>query len=408
MQRKPFLKRFRLILPIGVAILLISSPTGAQSLYTAVSVEPSYIEADAVLSLKGDDACVGIDLPFTFPFYKKGYDSAYVSTNGYLSFSAEGCSNSANTSLPNTRVPNGAIYAFWDDLYVDPPKGSVFTKLLGTAPNKQFVIEWRNVLILGASRMDFEIVLNENGVILLQYRNIATERQMGSLATVGIEDETATSAVQVLYNLASIGAGTYAIRFANGPKSVPVDIKPRACPNHFDVDSYGVLHVAILGTSDLDVTTIDPNTITMGGVAVISKEQNPLLTKKRMKLVASKLRHRGWYLRDVGTPCEPFDGKTDPQQCNNLGPDGNLDLVLNFDAQQIADSLGDDVEDKEPITLQLHGKLLDGTEIKGEDVVIIKKEKHHGWDRGHHKGWDHDRGNHKDCDHDKGLDKGHR
>ena len=108
------------------------------------------------------------------------------------------------------------------------------------------------------------------------------------------------------------------------PKSVPVDVKPRACPNHLNVDSHGVLHVAILGTSDLDVTTIDPKTVTLGGVPVLSKQQNPLKTKKKIKLVASKLRHQGWILEDVGTPYEPFVGKTDPYQCNDLGPDGTL------------------------------------------------------------------------------------
>jgi hypothetical protein len=413
MQRKPFLKQFRFILPIGLAILLISSPTSAGDIYSVDLVTPSYVEATTVLSLRGDDAYSLVALPFSFTFYKVGYSHAYVSTNGFLSFIG-GNFSWINTSLPTTATPNGAIYAFWDDLLVDVENGaSVRTQLLGTAPNQRFVIEWRNVTFSGdgSRRFDFEIVLHENGVILLQYRNITSDqRERGSSATVGVEDQTGTSAVQFLYNQASIGAGQYAIRFANGPKSVPVDVKPRACPNHLNVDSYGVLHVAILGTSDFDVTTIDPKTVTMGGVSVLSKEQNPLMTKKKIKLVASKLRHQGWFLEDVGTPCEPFDGKTDPQQCNNLGPDGNLDLVLHFDTKAIADSLGD-VEDGEPITLQLRGQLLDGTEIKGEDVVIIKKEKHHRWgrghdwdDRGHHIGHDKDRGHEKEHGHDRDHD----
>ena len=49
-----------------------------------------------------------------------------------------------------------------------------------------------------------------------------------------------------------------------------------------------------------------------------------------------------------------------------------MDLVFKFDTQAIAASLSD-VEDKEVITLQLRGQLLDGTEISGEDVVIIRK-----------------------------------
>jgi hypothetical protein len=407
MERKSFLKQFRFILPVGVAILLISSPTSAGDIYSVDLVASSYVEASTVLPFKvnANDAYMQVSLPFSFTLYKVGYSTAYVSTNGYLSFS-EGSFSYMNTSLPKPAIPNAAIYAFWDDLLLDSD-ASVRTELLGTAPNRQFVIEWRNVTFSNdkSKRVDFEIVLHENGVILLQYRNIANDgREMGNSATVGVEDETGNSAVQFLFNQASIGVGEFAIRFANGPTSVPVDIKPRACPNHFDVDSDGVLQVAILGTSDLDVTTIDPNTVTMGGVAVLSKEQGPLHTKKKMRLVASKLRHRGWILKDVGTPCEPFDGKTDPTQCNNLGPDGNLDIVLHFDPQAIADSLGD-VEDKESITLQLRGKLLDGTEIKGEDVVIIRKRgKGHAWGRDHD--W-HDRGHHRGHDKDHGHDRDH-
>jgi hypothetical protein len=409
MERKPFLKQFRFILPLGVAILLMSSPTSAQNLYSVDLVDASYIVAnDTELPLKkGDDFYVEVPLPFPFTFYKVAYTRAYASTNGYLSFTG-GNSNYYNTSLPNTAVPNGAIYAFWDDLFADN-NASVRTQLLGTTPNQRFVIEWRNFAFNGniSNRIDFEIVLHENGVILLQYRNIVNERQMGSSATVGIENETATSAVQFSCNKASIGPGQYAIRFAHLPKPVPVDIKPRACPNRLDVDSHGVLHVAILGTSDLDVTTIDPKTVTMGGVAVLSEQQDPLKTKKKIKLVASKLRHRGWILEDVGTPYEPFDGKIDPHQCNHLGPDGHLDIVLKFNTKEIVESLGD-VEDKEAITLQLRGQLLDGTEIRGEDVVIImNKEKHHGpgrghdWhDRGHHGGHDKDRGHGHDREHD--------
>jgi hypothetical protein len=420
MERKSFLKQFRFILPIGLAILLISSPTGAQNLYSVDLVDPNYIEVadDHVLPLQldGDDECVEVSLPFKFTFYKVAYTRAYVSTNGYLNFLAAN-SDYYNVSIPTTAIPNAAIYALWDDLVVNPAKASLRAELLGAAPNRQFVIEWRNVAFRDAPSLppiDFEIVLHENGVILLQYRKIDNDRKRGKYATVGIEDETGISGVLFLCNQASIEEGEngeYAIRFApsTSTKSVPVDIKPRACPNHLDVDSHGVLHAAILGTSDLDVKTIDPKTVTLGGVAVLSKQEDPLKmkTKKKVKLVASKLRHQGWILEDVGTPCEPYEGKTDPKQCNHLGRDGYLDIVLKFDTQAIADSLGDDVKDKEPITLQLRGQLLDGTEISGEDVVIImKKGKGHAWGRGHD--W-HDRGHHRGHDKDRGHghDKGH-
>jgi hypothetical protein len=173
---------------------------------------------------------------------------------------------------------------------------------------------------------------------------------MGSSATIGVEDQAGTSAVQFSD---AIGLGEFAIRIGDLPRlvPVPVDIKPKDCPNRLNVRSKGVLRVAILGTPELDVTTIDPMTGTLAGVVPLR-----------------------WRLKDVGTPYEPFIEKTDSYQCNDLGRDGYLDLVFKFDTEEIVAALGD-VEDHEVLILLLDGQLLDGTKIVGEDVVIIKKAK---------------------------------
>ena len=351
MQKKPVLKQLRFILPVSFILLFISLPTGAEVNYAIEVVTPAYIEASTVLG-RGDDASFQVDLPFPFTFYEVAYTRAYVSTNGYLNFIAR---NSAynNVAIPSTAVPNGAIYAFWDDLYADS-SGSVRTELVGTAPNRRFVVEWRNVTFYSNNfrRLDFEIVLCEEGIIFLQYRNVDNEgREMGNSATIGVENQAGTSAVQFSFNSAVIGPGAFALRIGDAEKPVPVDIKPGGCPNPLNVGSKGVLPVAILGTADLDVTTIDPETVTLADVAPLR-----------------------WSLEDVGTPYEPFLDKASPRQCNDLGPDGYLDLVFKFDTQEIAASLGD-VEDREVMTLLLRGQLLDGRKINGEDVVIIKKGK---------------------------------
>jgi hypothetical protein len=356
MQSPPFLKQVRCILSISFVILLVSLPTGAETNYAIEVVPPTYIEANTVLtrstgiSFRGDDAYLQVPLPFPFTFYEVAYTDAYVSTNGYLNFIA-GNSFYSNGSIPKSVNPNGAVYAFWDDLYVDYA-ASLRTELLGAEPNRRFVIEWRNVTFYSNNfrRFDFEIVLCEEGIILLQYRNIDNDgRERGNSATIGVEDQAGTNAVQFSLNSAAIGLGEFALRIGDAARPVPADIKPMGCPNPLNVGSKGVLPFAILGTSDLDVTTIDPTTVTLGDVAPLR-----------------------WSLEDVGTPYEPFIGKTNPYQCNDLGPDGYLDLVFKFDTQEIAASLGD-VVNREAITLLLSGQLLDGTKISGEDVVIIKK-----------------------------------
>ena len=136
---------------------------------------------------------------------------------------------------------------------------------------------------------------------------------------------------------------------------VPVDIKPQSCPNPINVKSRGVLPVAILGTGDTDVTSIDVASVRLLDVTPIRSS-----------------------FEDVATPFEPFIGKENKFDCTNEGPDGFLDLTLKFKSQEVVqaieDNLGRPVEDREVIVLPLTGNLMEdfgGTPIEGEDVIII-------------------------------------
>lgn len=132
--------------------------------------------------------------------------------------------------------------------------------------------------------------------------------------------------------------------------SVPVDIKPTSCPNPLNVNSKGVLPVAILGTDTFDVTDVDPATVRLEGVAPLR-----------------------WSLEDVATP---FDGEITEgccECCTIAGPDGFMDLTLKFDTQEIVAALSK-VEDGDCLRLTLTGELYDGTDIMGIDVIkVIKK-----------------------------------
>lgn len=393
MENKSNFRRFSLILSISLFILLASSPTDAQIVYPCAQsaeypckeVTPSYIEASTDLGLTGDGAFSPVTLPFPFTFYGVTYNTANVRTNGFLSFvdTSSAIDNpvyfpTSGSGLPTS--PNGAIYAFWDYLAVNAYVGaSVRTQTLGTAPNRQFVIEWRNVTFADGwgTPFDFEIVLHEGtGAILLQYRNIdSATPETGSSATIGLENQAGTAASLLSHNRPAIKSPQFAILFGKAAKDVPVDIKPKRCPNPVNLARKGVLRVAILGTRDVPVSAIDPNSVTLQGIAP-----------------------RRWRLEDVGTPYEPFVGKTDIYNCNNLGPDGNPDLIFKFDTEDVVATQGalSAVQAGQAFLLKLDGKLLDGTEIKGEDSVVIirahhKKEK----DRdGHHK-------KEKEKDHDK-------
>lgn len=132
-------------------------------------------------------------------------------------------------------------------------------------------------------------------------------------------------------------------------RKVAVDIKPQSCPNPLNVNSKGVLPVAILGSADLDVLDIELVSLTLVGIAPIRVT-----------------------FEDVATP---FVGdKNNCLDCTTEGPDGFLDLSLKFDMQQIVNAIGP-VQDGDCLALPLDGELDDGTPFTGEDVIIIRKKK---------------------------------
>jgi hypothetical protein len=175
--------------------------------YSCSLVDLAYEEANTILPISGDDVrgVVGtINLGFPFTFYGQTYSQAHVCTNGFLEFVGPGAGTCpfANTALADADRPNAAIYPFWDDLIVDAA-ASIRTDTFGTAPNRRFVIEWRNVHFFGDTtrRVDFNVVLHENGEIVTQSRNLANDgRERGNSATSGIENATGTVALQFSFD----------------------------------------------------------------------------------------------------------------------------------------------------------------------------------------------------------------
>ncbi|NRN68242.1 Bacillopeptidase F [Kibdelosporangium sp. 4NS15] len=163
--------------------------------YTPRHVAPSWVAASTALQLTGDNASATVNLPFPVTFYGKTYKTAAVHTDGYLAFAGTGAPGGA---IPAPAAPNGAIYAFWDDLVVDA-QASVRTQTEGAAPNRRFIVEWRDVTVKSApgSRVSAELILTEGGRLQLQYNGIdaSSPAESGATATVGLENETGTVAL---------------------------------------------------------------------------------------------------------------------------------------------------------------------------------------------------------------------
>ncbi|GII92159.1 carboxypeptidase regulatory-like domain-containing protein [Sinosporangium siamense] len=130
-----------------------------------------------------------IQLPFAFPFYGESHREIFITKDGYLTLDRTSRSNT-NYPLPSYLSQVGAIYPFWEaGTSPDFSNPWLYTATLGTAPNRTFVLEWRNVAPMRdpESRLSYSVLLGEDGTIGFRYRGISNDLTAGSSATVGIE-----------------------------------------------------------------------------------------------------------------------------------------------------------------------------------------------------------------------------
>ncbi len=159
----------------------------------------------------GNEERINIPTFFNFRFYDSTYNYVYASANGWFAMgtaSPGGTGDSLPRVLPNTDLPNRAVYPFWDNLAMGPGfgGGQLRYKTLGSAPNRYFVLTWQNVNRVGTDTtngLTFQAIVRENGTFDIQYRDV----QVGSPAhdygrgiSVGLESPDGTDGVGYLYS----------------------------------------------------------------------------------------------------------------------------------------------------------------------------------------------------------------
>jgi hypothetical protein len=175
-----------------------------------------------------------------------------------------------------------------------------------------------------------------------------------------------------------------------GEIEVSIDIKPGSCPNPIgNGDNNGVMPFAIMGTTDFDITQIDPESIR--------------ITREGVNDEVAPIR---WSYEDVATPFEgelcdcdsqEHDGDCESWEhdgdCDSRKHDGQMDLLMKVYKHDLVYNLKLQEVAGQTILLTVTGKLKDefgGTPIKGQDCVLVlkavkkDKPKHHG-SEGHDK-----------------------
>ncbi len=210
--------------------------------------------------------------------------------------------------------------------------------------------------LVAAQRLAFDPLGDFSGGLFVVGRLLAQSNALWRVGPDGTATEFARGTISTPYGLAFGPDGAMYVAEYNetsetviisqirlvAPREVAIDIKPGSCPNPLNVKSRGVLPVAILGSEDLDVNTIEVASIRLAGVAPVRNSYE-----------------------DVATPVP--DGNE--CECTTEGPDGYTDLALKFKTQDIVSELGE-VADGEVLVLTLTGCLFDGTIIEGQDCIV--------------------------------------
>ncbi|MBF6614790.1 MAG: hypothetical protein IVW55_16895, partial [Chloroflexi bacterium] len=144
-----------------------------------------------------DDGVITTTLPFAFSFYGSNYTSMHISTNGNVHF---GPPNNYFTNAQSGRcipsnsqyVPQAMIAPLWFDFVVPDSSqtGGVYTDVVGTSPNRTFIVEWRDVYEYAspADNATLELLLSEDGTIVFQYQTLNGSDTTGAQGQVGIQN----------------------------------------------------------------------------------------------------------------------------------------------------------------------------------------------------------------------------
>jgi hypothetical protein len=199
-------------------------PVGGPQQYT-FAAQPSVGlpggAAGPVPGSNGDEVVVPITVPAGFNFSVYGTQVTGGSTiradsNGTVQIQPVG----GVTHFDDLPLPSGVfdpvpvIAVFWDDLDLSTTGGGIYTNLVGVAPNRQFVIEWRGRRFADGGSLqtlNFGVIFNENSSTFeLRYPDSsAAFAANGSAATVGVQNGAVPGQyTQFSHNQAVIPNGT--------------------------------------------------------------------------------------------------------------------------------------------------------------------------------------------------------
>ncbi|MFX1430701.1 MAG: hypothetical protein ACFFCY_11115 [Promethearchaeota archaeon] len=110
---------------------------------------------------------------WNFTYYETQYNTIYVSTNGWMSFTNLGDTQSLCASIPDLSDDNIDCVALLCSDLSPFNGGEIYYEFRGLAPFNYLVIEYHNIYSDDNNYIgSFEVIFNQTGIIKFQYQNI--------------------------------------------------------------------------------------------------------------------------------------------------------------------------------------------------------------------------------------------
>ncbi len=153
----------------------------------------------------GDDVELRASIPFSFTYDGFGYDSVQISTNGWMelgtgtSGTLHGLSTASQVGgyfspvLSTTDHPTKVLGPWFADLATGST-GVISYTTLGTAPNRVFVVQWKNMPAYydesnTSTKLNFQIQLDEgSNIVEYHYGPLVSGTYSGTGAAIGLKD----------------------------------------------------------------------------------------------------------------------------------------------------------------------------------------------------------------------------
>jgi len=174
-----------------------SNYTVTSGTFSPIATPTSGPGAPAHVFLSDDQVSGNLPIGFTFQFFCQPYTDFYISSNGFITFSAgqpNGCCT--GQTLPDPNTPNNLIAFGWED-FNPGSGGSITYTTVGTAPNRVLVMKFDQVPHFGGSGgpLTCQVQLYEStNVIEIHTASMQTD---GGNHTMGIENLNGNIAVVV-------------------------------------------------------------------------------------------------------------------------------------------------------------------------------------------------------------------